>query len=68
MIRPTILGFIESFQIIVNRAAAKTIKFPRTSNLTCNHIRTMKEEKVQDNPEHVCPILFSYGILTKELS
>ena len=50
MMRPTVLGFteLESLSIIVNKAAAKMIKFPRTSNMTYNHIWAMNEEKVQD--------------------
>ena len=40
------------------------------AHLVCQFLQKFatKEEKVQDNQEHVCPILFSYGILTKELS
>ena len=50
MMRPTVLGFteLESLSIIVNKAAAKMIKFPRTSNLTCSHTEAMIEGNVHE--------------------
>ena len=50
MMRPTVLGFteLESLSIMVNKAAAKIIKFPRTSNLTCSHTEAMIEGNVHE--------------------